>query len=251
MIARSLLLIAMLSAAGAAWGQSTLSPGTFLPVALDSSIDSRKVHPGQEIKAKIMQDIPLRNGSKIPSGTKVFGHITAPASAAGGGSSISLRFDRLDLHHEDIAIVSSLRAIASFVAVHEAQIPLFGSDRGTAENSWTTLQVGGDDVVYRGGGPVVSRFGKVGTPVPGGVLVRPRDLPGTPCENEVNNDNQLQPFWVFSSDACGAYRLPNLTISHAGRTRPVGEVTLVSFKGRIKLSAGTGLLLRVLDPANP
>ena len=250
MIARTLTLIAVMFAAGTACGQSTLPEGTFLPVALDSSIDSKKVHPGQEIKARIMQDVPLRNGSQIPTGTRILGHITALPSA-GGRSSVSLRFDRLNLHHEDITIVTSLRAMASFVAVHDAQIPLFGSDRGTAENSWTTLQVGGDDVVYRGGGPVVSRLGKVGVPVPGGVLVRPRTLPGTPCASELNNDNQLQAFWVFSSDACGVNRLPNLTICHTGRTRPVGEVTLVSSKNRVKLSTGTGLLLRVLDPATP
>jgi hypothetical protein len=51
--------------------------------------------------------------------------------------------------------------------------------------------------------------------------------------------------WVFSSDACGLYDFSNVTLTHAGRTNPVGEITLESRKGDFNIPSGSGLLLRV------
>jgi hypothetical protein len=60
----------------------------------------------------------------------------------------------------------------------------------------------------------------------------------------VSGNDQPQALWVFSSDACGLYDFPNLTLTHAGRTNPLGEITLESIKGDVKIPAGSGLLLR-------
>ncbi len=131
--------------------------------------------------------------------------------------------------------------------MHDAQLPLNGPDRGTSEDAWTTIQVGGD-VVYRGGGPVTSDHEVVGTPVRGGgVLMRVTTRPGSPCRGPLDS-NAPQALWVFSSDACGVYGFSNLAIRHAGRTAPVGEIVLTSTKKELKLPPGTGLLLRVDAP---
>src|SRR5579864_6437636 len=150
----SVIGLAMLLTA-CVWAQSSVPPGTILPVALVSSIDIRYASPGQEIKAEITQDVPLP-GHVIPRGTNVFGRIVSVAVAKNGaGSSLSFKFDCLRLKSEEVPVVTDVRAIASFMALHDAQVPLTGPDRGTSDNSWTTVQVGGD-VVYRGGGPVTS-----------------------------------------------------------------------------------------------
>ena len=54
-----------------------------------------------------------------------------------------------------------------------------------------------------------------------------------------------QALWVFSSDACGLYDLPDLTLVNAGRSEPVGQITLRAAKGKLNVPSGSGMLLRV------
>lgn len=128
--------------------------------------------------------------------------------------------------------------------VSEAQVPESGPDRGTSEYSWTTDQIGGE-VDYRGGGAVVHAAEIVGYSVPDGVLVRVRLKPGMKCRGEINGNDQPQALWVFNSDACGLYDFPDVILSHAGRTDPVGQITLLSSTGNLNIRAGSGMLLRV------
>ena len=222
---------------------SAVPLGTILPVRLNSTISSAKCHAGQIVTARVMQDVPLADGSIIRAGAKVTGHIVDVKLASNGYSaSLTLRFDTLKWRQESIPIMTNLRAIASFVAVGQAQTPLEGPDRGTPANAWTTEQVGGD-TVYRGGGPVDGVNGQVGVPVGGGVLSRLTANPDRGCRAETNANDAPQALWVFSSDACGVYGLPNLEIRNAGRTS--GEIVLRSKKGSVEVHAGSGMLLRV------
>jgi len=130
------------------------------------------------------------------------------------------------------------------MAVHEAQLPEIGPDRGTSQNAWTTDQIGGD-VVYRGGGPVANGLLTVGEPTANGVLAQVSSQPRGKCRGEIRDEAGLPALWVFSSGACGTYDLPHIAITHAGRTNPLGLVTLTSDKGDINIRAGSGALLRV------
>ncbi|MCU1297191.1 MAG: hypothetical protein JWO91_1469, partial [Acidobacteriaceae bacterium] len=103
----------------------------------------------------------------------------------------------------------------------------------------------GGDVVYRGGGPVTHGSEFVGTPVANGVLARVQASPMGNCRGETNDDNLPQALWVFSVDACGLYGFPDLNLIHAGRSSPVGQITLGSTRGNFNVSSGSGLLLRV------
>lgn len=224
---------------------NSIPAGTILPVGMNSTLSSAKCKPGQIITARVMQDVPLLGGSMIHAGAKVIGHVASVTPASNGApASISFRFDTLQTPKGKIPITTNLRAIASFIEVEQAQIPTTGPDRGTPEDAWTTVQIGGD-TVYRGGGPVEGFGGKVGEPVYGGVLSRLSSNPDRGCRGEIEANNAPQALWVFSSDACGPYGLPNLKIRHAGRTNPVGEIVLESTKGQLNVHAGAGMLLRV------
>ena len=86
----------------------------------------------------------------------------------------------------------------------------------------------------------------VGEPVfPDGVLGKVRSDPGSPCRAAVAGNHKTQALWLFSTDACGVYGYDDVKIVHAGRTEPVGEITLASAKGNLAIESGSGWLLRV------
>ncbi len=242
---KRILWISLVILTAELFAQSSIPVGTILPLALNSSLNSRKVKPGQVITARVMQDVPLSPGSSIHAGAKVIGRVLGvnPANRT-SGAQISFQFDTVVAGRQRIPITANLRALASMMAVEQAQLPETGPDRGTSENAWTTDQIGGE-VVYRGGGPVANGLRSVGEPTTNGVLVHVSAKPGTKCRGEIEGNDRLQALWVFSSDACGVYDLPDLAIVHAGRTNPVGEITLASDKGEVNVRAGSGMLLRV------
>jgi hypothetical protein len=242
---KSALLFVLLSLQPILFAQNQIPPGTILPLRLNSSLHSNKTKPGQQITARLMQDVPLASGSKIPAGAKVLGHVIDVIPPDSAGAKISLRFDSLLVKNTRIPITANLRAIASVMEVQEAQVPKFGADRGTSENSWNTVQIGGDESAYHGGGPVIHGLNVIGRSTPTGVLVRPQSKPGSECRGEIDGNHQLQALWLFSSDACGAYGFPDLTIVHTGRTTPIGEIILNSSHGDLRISSGSGLLLRL------
>lgn len=229
----------------AATAPINIPEGTVLPARLNSTLSSKNAKPGQAVTARIMQAVLLPSGAKIREGATLVGHVVgvSPASSTAGGS-VSLRFDTLRAAHQLIPIATHLRAIAAFVEVEDAQIPLAGPDRGTPSSAWTTIQIGGD-VVYRGGGSVEDAFGRVGRPAGNGVLSTLKANREGGCRGAVAADGVEQSLWVFSADACGAYGLRGLTIAHTGRTEPRGEITLRSGNGDVIIASGAGLLLRV------
>lgn len=228
------------------FAQEEVPVGTVLPVRLNSSL-SKKTKFGQLITARVMQDVSLGNGSRIRAGAKVTGQvIDVTPRAPGASASISITFDELLVSHRKLALVTDLRALASLMEVEDAQIPDAGPDRGTEAAIYTTNQVGGDEVVYRGGGHVMNGSQIVGEPVGDGVVGQARPNAAGECRGAIEGNERPQSFWVFSSDACGVYGFHGVTIVHAGRSDPVGRITLTSSDGDLNIRAGSGLLLRVV-----
>lgn len=221
--------------------QSAVPAGTLLPVTISNGLDVKHVHPGQQIRAEVMQSIP---GTPIKRRSHVLGNIVSVTHAA-GQSSMELRFTVAQAHGSNMPIRTSLRAIASFIEVQEAQVPEEGASRGITPEVATTRQIGGDQV-YRGGGPAASGETIVGRPTAWGVLGEPRVQRGARCHGVVDGNTRPQAFWLFSTDACGVYGLSDIRIEHAGRSEPSGTIMLRSTDGELNLRGGAALLLRVL-----
>ncbi len=225
-----------------------IPPGTILPVRLRTPISSQKSKPSQLIVARIAQDVPLPNGSKIRAGSKVEGQIieVVPAGTF-SGPKLSIRFDKVYAQGNVFSVTTNLRAIAGFMTVQEAGVPEETPSEGTPYDWLPTTQIGGDSV-YGLPGPVMSAEDPsqvVGKSTYDGVLARPRAKKGTECRGAAYGNDHLQAFWVFSTDACGAYGIEHLNIVHAGRTAPQGTIVLASQTQNLKLRNGDALLLRV------
>jgi hypothetical protein len=228
----------------AVFAQSPVPSATVLPAQLGSSLNSQKSKPGQRVTARIMQDVPVSTGKKIPAGAKVIGQVVNVSIRPGGPSEITLRFNKLQFHHQLLAISTSLRAVASMMEVEAVQIPPAGTDRGTPW-AWSTRNLIGDEVAYGEGGPVARGDEIVGHSLFGGVLTTVRANRDRGCRGEFAGQTAPQAFWVFSSDACGVYGIPDVEVTHAGRTSPLGEITLTSEHGNVEIRSGSGVLLRV------
>lgn len=223
-----LLLPALLPA------QDAIPAGTVLPLQLETGLNAGRVKAGQAIRAKVMQDVP---GTRIRRGAKVLGHVISVSPTR-----LELRFDTISMGKKTVPVRSNLRALASMMAVEEAQLPEGGPDRALPPEDWTTTQVGGEQV-YRGGGPVADGLLTVGKPVAYGVVGQVRSNP--PCRAAIADNSRPQALWIFSTNACGVFGFSDLAIEHFGRTAPQGMIALVSKSGKLNIRSGSGLLLRV------
>jgi hypothetical protein len=228
-------------------GSSAIPAGTILPVRLEKALSLKDAQRGQTIEAKIAQDVPLLDGTKIPMKSQVRASIVSLENDTDGpGAKLTMKFDRLEDRKETLNITTYLRAIASSRAVQSAQLPHSGADMGSPGGWSDTVQIGGD-LRFGDGGEVRDRAKqKVGKGVAGGVLVHINPNPALGCDGPNGNDYP-QALWVFSSDACGVYDLKGVKIAHAGKGEPIGEITLHFEKEGMRLEAGAGILLRVVS----
>ena len=230
----------------AALSSQEIPAGTILPIRLDKTLDAKKNKPRQAVRARIMQDVTLDQRSRIRAGAQVVGHVVE-AESTPSGSRLVLIFDRVVTHGRALPVTTNLRAIASMQEVYEAQLPTNAwDDYGTSTSDWNTVQVGGE-VVYRGSGEVISGSEVVGSSSDSGeVRARVRSSTGG-CRGAVAGNDKVQSLWIFSTSACGVYGFSALSIAHAGRTNPLGQIVLASTRN-VHVNSGSGLLLRV-DPS--
>jgi hypothetical protein len=228
----------------AASAQTNIPAGTLIPASLNGSLNVKRIHPGKQFTAEIMQDIP---GTPIERRSNVIGHIASVKPDPSGKPRLQIVFDAVELRDKErIPIKASLRALASFNDVQAAQVPLGGTTTGITPENATTTQIGGE-MVYRARGTVAAGDTVVGRPTPWGVLALPRAQPGTPCGGEAFGNTSEQAFWIFSTNACGVFGYGNTQITSTGEQQPVGTVVLTNDKGNIDLQSGTAFLLRVLE----
>lgn len=220
--------------------------GLILPICLEDTLSVKDAQKGQLLAGRIMQDVPLASREKLSTKALVKGSVLSIAKDGDGGVSLTLAFTQVDDRKQSIPMTTSLRAIASYIAVRSAQTPWTAADNGSPAGWANTIQIGGD-VRYGDGGMVRNRYKqKVGKGVLGGVLVHVQANPSAGCEGPLNGDDHLQALWVFSADACGVYDLKDVKIAHNGNSNPAGQITLHFDKENGKVAAGAGMLLRVV-----
>lgn len=240
---RTLLYALALTLFSAVAIAQTIPAGTVLPVMLNSTLDARHNKRGQKITGKLMQDVFLPDGQKLPHGSRVTGQIINVGRAkSGSGSLVVLKFESIVIKGREIAITAHLRALASMFDVFQATLPVNDfADRGTSTSDWDTTQIGGAQV-NRGAGQVIADGGNlVGKSTDyGAVTARLMARHNDDCHASTREES----LWLFSPWACGVYGFTDLQIAHHGRTEPVGEIALSSNRD-VHVRGGSGWLLRV------
>jgi hypothetical protein len=136
---------------------------------LQDSFSVENAHIGDVLQAKIAQEVPLPDRRKVKLGSIVRGSVSGVAPDEDEvGVRITFRLNQLIEDDETTSVMTNLRAIASYLAVRDAQTPLTGTDSGTRAGWATTVQIGGD--IRYGDGSLVRNLQKqkVGEGVQGG-----------------------------------------------------------------------------------
>jgi len=112
--------------------------GASIPARLSKALDSSKAKQGDAVVATTAALVRRGDGTVIPSGTKIFGHVTEATSPSKGDvqSSIAMVFDRIQLGGKELKIHGTLQAIAPGVeadtgAGGSGTLPTYGLDGGT------------------------------------------------------------------------------------------------------------------------
>jgi len=236
--------IALAQGGGDANGTLLQAPTT-LPISFANSVSADRSHNGDPVVARTFQAVRLANGTVIPSGTKVTGHVLAASPfvfdktpyAKQKQSTLSIQFDSLQLNGHSVPLNITVRAMADPIASWDARMPNV-NDQDTSSPSNT--QIGGDqfnrwrsDVVNMEGDSVAySRRDGVYAH-----LISSHGCDASSVEVSVA---------IFSASACGLYGFAGVSAEEMGSSAKPSTLTLVSTRTSPKIRKNTTALLEVL-----
>lgn len=203
-----------------------IAPGTVIPVELTKTIDAKKARTGDEVFAKVAQDLKTDKGEiLVPKNTKIVGHVTEarPRSKEQKESEVGVAFDRAVTRNGDMQLPMSIQAIIA------------------PQNS-DSAEAAGRNPAY-GGSPSPSMAGGGGrSPMSGGTapLAQPQ-MPSTMPSPGTDSSGSARP--PITASTQGVIGIADVKLS-ANPENAQGSV-VTSEKNNVKLESGTLILLRV------
>jgi hypothetical protein len=214
--------------AGQASGAPRISAGSVIPVQLTKSVDAKKVKTGDEVEAKVTQDLKAANGAVVvPKDTKVVGHVTEaqPRNKGQKESQIGLAFDHAVMKNGgDVPLPMSIQAIIASPSSNNNNAGSEGS--GQPAYGSTGGGMSGNGAGRSSGSEMPSR---------------------APSSSTVPSEGATQastdPRQPITGNTQGVVGISNLKLSTSANATQGSIVS--SEKGNVKLDSGTLMLLRV------
>jgi hypothetical protein len=218
---------------GASNGPTRIAAGSVIPVQLEKTIDAKKVKTGEEVDAKVTQDMKSTSGQVlVPKDTKIVGHVTEaqPRSKDQKESQLGITFDRAVMKEGgDMVMPASIQA----VIVPQNQS---ASNAAPAGGSSAPAPSGGSMSGSGSSAPNSGRTGNAGsTPQASSTPTTTSDGGSAPTANN--------PRPQITASTQGVIGQADYKLSTPGDSSQGSVVT--SEKGNVKLEGGTMLLLRV------
>lgn len=206
-----------------------IAPGSVIPVQLTKTIDAKKVKTGDEVEAKVTQDMKTNTGVVlVPKDTKIIGHVTEAQARhkKEKESDLGIAFNQALLNNQQVQLPMSIQAV-------------IGQQK-------SAMNAGGGP----GGNPGAEPSSAPSTqssPMPGrssmGSPGQPQAPPNESPAPESQGNSQGSPRPPITAKTQGVIGISNLSLS-PNPTSTQGSV-LSSEKNNVKLDSGTMLLLRV------
>ncbi len=213
-------------------GAPRIAPGSVIPVELTKTVDAKKAKTGDEVVAKVAQDMKTSTGEVLlPKDTKVIGHVTEAQarSKEQKESQLGIAFDHAVTKSGDVQLPMSIQAV-------------IGAPSNTPGNN-----AGYDQSAPASGGGTAS--GGMGGARGGSSSASPQSQsqPSTsmPTSNpdakeEANSTGERPP---ITGNTQGVVGISNLKLE-AAQNAAQGSL-MSSEKNNVKLESGTFMLLRV------
>jgi len=250
MLALTLLATPLLAVAQAPQ-PTLLAPGTTLPITFSKTIQANHAHPGDRVEARTTQPVLLTNGSTLPTGSHVIGHVVSVAGfkyddtpyAKQPHSVLAIHFDSVETAGKDtktLPLRVYVRALADPVTVEAALTPNLYDD-----SLHSRAQVGGDIVTSSQKEVVSQQDEVVGYLKHGNVYAHLLSASGNRSESCDSCDTEVS-MGVFSANACGLYGFTDATLESTGRTGEPSTFSLVSNRRSPEIWAHSAALLEVV-----
>ncbi len=98
--------------------QANLIPdGTRFMIRLDDTLDTAKLKPGKKFTAKLSEDLTAPDGSVIPAGKKIHGHVSSVDR--GMHAQMLLSFDEIETRHGWRPLIATVTGVPGEHAVKE------------------------------------------------------------------------------------------------------------------------------------
>jgi|SRR5580698_1291678 hypothetical protein len=200
-----------------------IGPGTVIPVELTKTIDAKKAKTGDEVLARVAQDVKTSSGEiLVAKNTKVIGNITEvqARNKEQKESEVGIAFDHAITKNGDMKLPMSIQAIV-------------------APPSGTTGDGGGgygSPGPATGGATATSPMGSRNGPMEG-----PPPPPSPSARADGGNDAQRPP---ITNSTQGVIGMSDLKLTENAQNASQGSV-VSSEKSNVRLESGTIILLRV------
>jgi hypothetical protein len=218
--------------AGQAPGTPRIAPGSVIPVELTKTIDAKKVKSGDQVEAKVTQDLKTNNGDVlVPKDTKVVGRVTGAQARTKDQkeSQVAIAFDHAVMKNGgDVPLPMSIQAVISPNAMNGGN-----NNANSGSGSAPPTAPSGGGVAPSTGSRTGSSAGSMPSEAPSST----RQVPPASDQNTASNTPQI------TGKTEGVIGISNLNLSSSSQNGQ-GSV-LTSEKNNVKLESGTLMLLRV------
>jgi hypothetical protein len=209
-----------------------IAPGSVLPVSLTKTIDAKKAKTGDEVVAKVTQDMKTTSGEVlVPKDTKVVGHVTEAQarSKEQKESQVGIAFDRAVMKDGgEMQMPMSIQAIIG----PQNQNNQDNAGGGNGSGSAPAPGSGGNSGTGRASGMAGS------APAP---TTSPSSGAGNSPTDAQEGTNARPP---ITAQTQGVVGISDLKLTNSAPSANEGSV-VSSEKNNVKLESGTLMLLRV------
>lgn len=235
----------MAASANAENGEMKLSDGTKIDATLATSLDAKRSKPGDEVEARIAEDVKQDGKVVLKKGTHLVGHVALAQARTNGQaqSQLGIVFDRAVLKNgQEIPFTASIQALAS---AQSAATTAAGADDMMASGG----EMGAMRGSARGGAGLAGGVTSTAGATTGAVMNTAASVPSTAGATlnagtrSATSVGGLTSAGRLASNSSGVFGIEGVSIDSAASTATQGSMIVSSTKN-VHLDSGTQMLLR-------